>query len=57
MTAECEARIVPDEPPASANPRYVAKYQGMFDSYGWTPEWFSNRYAVPIRLRPMRWRL
>ena len=27
VTAEGEARIVPDEPPASANPTYLAKYQ------------------------------
>jgi PPOX class probable F420-dependent enzyme len=57
VTAEGEARIVPDEPPASANPTYIAKYQGMLDVYEWTPEWFSGRYSVPIRIRPKRWRL
>ena len=57
VTAEGEARIVPDEPPASANPTYIAKYQGMLDAYEWTPEWFSGRYSVPIRIRPRRWRL
>ena len=57
VTAEGEARIVPDEPPASANPTYIAKYQGMLDTYGWTPEWFSGRYSVAIRIRPGRWRL
>ena len=57
VTAEGEARIVPDEPPASANPTYLAKYQRMFDAYGWTPEWFAERYSVPIRIRPTRWRL
>jgi len=57
VTAEGEARIVPDEPPASANPTYIAKYQGMLDAYGWTPEWFSGRYSVPIRIRAERWRL
>jgi PPOX class probable F420-dependent enzyme len=36
VTAEGEARIVQDEPPASANPTYLAKYQRMFDAYGWT---------------------
>ena len=57
VTAEGEARVVPDEPPASANPTYLAKYKRMFDTYGWTPEWFSGRYSVPIRIRPTRWRL
>lgn len=57
VTAEGEARIVPDEPPASANPTYLAKYQGMLDSYEWTPEWFAGQYSVAIRIRPTRWRL
>jgi PPOX class probable F420-dependent enzyme len=57
VTAECEARLVPDEPPASANPTYLAKYKGMFDKYGWTPDWYANRYSIPIRLRPTRWRV
>jgi PPOX class probable F420-dependent enzyme len=56
VTAEGEARVVPDEPPASANPAYIAKYRGMLDSYEWTPEWFAGRYSVPIRIRPTRWR-
>ena len=57
VTAEGEARIVDDEPPASDNPTYLAKYQRMFDAYGWTPEWFTGRYSVPIRIKPTRWRL
>ena len=57
VTAEGEARILPDEPPASANPTFLAKYKGMFDKYGWTPEWYAGRYSVPIRIRPTRWRL
>ena len=57
VSVEGEARIVPDEPPASANPTYLAKYQRMFDAYGWTPEWFAGRYSVPIRIRPTRWRV
>jgi len=57
VTAEGEARIVPDEPPASANATYLAKYQRMFDAYGWTPDWYAERYSVPIRIRPTRWRL
>jgi PPOX class probable F420-dependent enzyme len=57
VTAEGAARIVPDEPPASANATFVAKYKRMFDAYGWTPDWYAQRYSVPIRIRPTRWRL
>jgi PPOX class probable F420-dependent enzyme len=57
VTAEGEARIVADEPPASANSTYLAKYQGMLDTYEWTPEWFAGQYSVAIRIRPTRWRL
>ena len=56
LTVEGEARIVPDEPPASANPAYVAKYRSLLDGYEWTPEYFSERYSVAIRVRPTRWR-
>jgi PPOX class probable F420-dependent enzyme len=57
VTAEGEARIARDEPPASANATYLSKYRGMLDEYGWTPEWFAGEYPVPIRIRPTRWRL
>jgi PPOX class probable F420-dependent enzyme len=57
VTAEGVARIAPDEPPASANATYLAKYQGMLDAYEWTPEWFAGQYSVAIRIRPTRWRL
>ena len=57
VTAEGEARIVAAEPPASANPTFLAKYKRLFDAYGWTPDWYADRYSVPIRIRPTRWRL
>ena len=57
VTGEGEARIVPDEPAASANATFLAKYKRLFDAYGWTPEWYAQRYSVPIRIRPTRWRL
>jgi PPOX class probable F420-dependent enzyme len=56
LTAEGEARIVPDDPPASANPVYIAKYRGLLDAYEWTPEYFAGQYSVAIRIRPTRWR-
>ena len=57
VTAEGEARIVPDEPSAAANPTFLAKYKRLFDAYDWTPDWYAQRYSVPIRVRPTRWRL
>ncbi len=56
LTAEGEARIVPDEPPAHENTAYIAKYQALLDDYDWTPEHFSGQYGVAIRIRPTRWR-
>jgi PPOX class probable F420-dependent enzyme len=57
LTAEGQARIVADEPPANENAAYIAKYQAMLDEYGWTPEFFAGQYSVAIRIRPTRWRL
>ena len=56
LTVEGEARIVPDEPPASENAQYVARYRRLLDGYEWTPEHFAERYSVAIRVRPSRWR-
>jgi PPOX class probable F420-dependent enzyme len=57
VSFEAEARIDPGVPPASANPAYLAKYQGMIDGYGWTAESFSSDYPVPVRIRPARVRM
>lgn len=56
LTVEGEARIVSDEPPAHHNEAYVAKYRGLLDEYGWSPEYFAGQYSVAIRIRPTRWR-
>ena len=56
VTMEGTARIVRDEPPASANPAYLAKHQGMLDEYEWTAQFFSAEYPVAIRITPTRWR-
>lgn len=57
VTAEGIARIVSDEPRASANPAYLAKYQGMLDEYGWTAAYFDGEYPVALRISPTRWRV
>jgi PPOX class probable F420-dependent enzyme len=51
-----EAEIVPDEPPVSRNPEYLAKY-GDRITEGWqTAEKFESIYSVPVRIRPKRLR-
>ncbi len=35
-------------------PAYMDKYQRFMDNYGWTPEYFSEKYPVPIRITPTR---
>jgi PPOX class probable F420-dependent enzyme len=57
VTMEGVARIDPTSTPANENAAYLAKYQGLLDDYGWTPEWFAAEYPVPIFVRPTRWRL
>jgi PPOX class probable F420-dependent enzyme len=57
VTAEGVARIVRDEPLASANPAFLAKYQGLLDEFGWTVEYFERDYRLPVRITPTRWRV
>ena len=38
------------------NPEYLAKYKPVMDEYGWTPEWFAERYRVPIVITPTKYR-
>jgi PPOX class probable F420-dependent enzyme len=44
------ARIVPSEPPADANPNYLAKYDAEIRRIGMTRESFARSYSVAIRL-------
>jgi PPOX class probable F420-dependent enzyme len=49
-----EAVVTPDEPPASENADYLAKY-GERITNGWgTPEEFSTIYATAVRIHPKR---
>ena len=56
VVVEGTARIDEDTPSAAENPNYLAKYGPVMDDHGWTPEWFSSRYSVPIRIAPTRYR-
>ena len=46
------AKIDPSYPQGEHNPAYLAKYQGLLDEYSWTPAFFSERYNVPVLIRP-----
>jgi PPOX class probable F420-dependent enzyme len=48
------ARIDPAYPQGEHNPAYLAKYQGLLDEYSWTPAYFSERYNVPVLIRPSK---
>jgi PPOX class probable F420-dependent enzyme len=51
-----EARIASDAPAAYQHAAYVEKYRADFVRIGSTPERFSMRYRVPIRVRPQKLR-
>lgn len=57
VTMEGVARIDLGIRPSSADPDYQAKYRELIAGYGWTPEWHSSEYPIPIVVRPTRWRL
>ncbi len=56
LTMEGEARIDRSLPPSSANEAFQLRYRDMIDRYGYTPEWLSENYPVPIVITPTRWR-
>jgi PPOX class probable F420-dependent enzyme len=48
---------VDDRAPSSAgNAAYLAKYGSVMADNGWTPEWFAERYSVPIRIAVTKYR-
>lgn len=51
-----EATIDEAAPPAHANAAYVDKYRSSIERIGVTPEQFSMRYSLPIRIRPTKLR-
>jgi PPOX class probable F420-dependent enzyme len=57
VTMEGQARIDLSLPPSSDDPAFQAKHLHMIERYGWTPQWLSDNYPVPIVITPERWRL
>jgi PPOX class probable F420-dependent enzyme len=54
VVIEGDAVIDEGAPKCYDVPAYMDKYQRFMDNYGWTPEYFSERYPVPIRITPTR---
>jgi PPOX class probable F420-dependent enzyme len=57
VSMEGIARFDAGAPASSANPPYLAKYQGMIEDYGWDNAYFDREYPVAVRITPTRWRL
>ena len=54
VVIEGQARIAADLPGASHNPAYLEKYRPRLDQYGWSPEYFTANYPVPLLVEPTR---
>jgi PPOX class probable F420-dependent enzyme len=50
VVLEGTATIDRDHPPATEVPEYLDRYRGYINAYGWTPEWFANKYPVAIKM-------
>jgi PPOX class probable F420-dependent enzyme len=56
VVIEGTAAIDEDLPSAAENPTYLTKYKPVMDGNGWTPEWFAERYCVPVRISVTKYR-
>lgn len=56
VVIEGTAIINRDLPEAADNPGYLAKYQPVIDSYGWTAEGFGADYSAPVVVTPTKYR-
>lgn len=54
VVIEADAAIDDGAPKCYDLPAYMDKYRKFMDNYGWTPEYFSEKYPVPIRITPTR---
>ena len=43
-------------PSSADNPEYLAKYESVMAGNGWSPEWFAERYSVPVRIAVTKYR-
>ena len=56
VVVEGTAKIV-DGPRSVDHPGYQEKYREGMPRIGHTPESFADRYSIPIRVTPIRWRI
>jgi len=45
------ATINKDQLRADEVPEYLDRYRGYMNAYGWTPEWFADRYSVAVQIK------
>jgi PPOX class probable F420-dependent enzyme len=57
VVAQCLAEFAPDAPSSLALPDYQAKYRELIALIEYTPERLAAEFSLPIRLRPVRWRI
>ena len=56
VVLEGTASIDNDTPSCVDNPEYLVKYEPVMGGNGWTPEWFAERYCVPVRIAVTKYR-
>jgi PPOX class probable F420-dependent enzyme len=56
VVVEGTASIDEEAPSSADNPEYLAKYESVMAGNGWTPEWFAERYSVPVRIAVTKYR-
>ncbi len=49
--------VDPGAGPASGDERFMAKYRGRIEGYGWTTDYYDATYPHVIRIAPTRWRV
>lgn len=56
VVIEGTATIDESAPPCADNREYLAKYESVMEGNGWTPQWFGDKYHVPIRITATKYR-
>ena len=56
VVIEGTAKIDRTAPSCADNPEYLVKYESVMEGNGWTPQWFADKYHVPIRISVTNYR-
>jgi hypothetical protein len=54
---QCVAEFATDAPGSLTSPDYLDKYRELIALIGYTPEQLAAEFSLPIRIRPLRWRI